>query len=99
MATHFSVLAWKIPGMGEPGGLPSMGPHRVGHDCSDLAAAGLDIQLEKSITWRLQHIKGTATIQTCHLINYIWVRRENTALHHVTSIVAYGQYDMQQIKS
>ena len=39
MATHSSVLAWRIPGMGEPGGLPSMGSHRVGHDWSDLAAA------------------------------------------------------------
>ena len=32
MPTHSSVLAWRIPGMGEPGGLPSMGSHRVGHD-------------------------------------------------------------------
>ena len=32
MATYSSVLAWRIPGTGEPGGLPSMGPHRVGHD-------------------------------------------------------------------
>ena len=32
MATHSSVLAWRIPGMGEPGGLLSMGSHRVGHD-------------------------------------------------------------------
>ena len=32
MATHSSVLAWRIPGMGEPGGLPSMGFHRVGHN-------------------------------------------------------------------
>jgi len=32
MASHSSVLAWKIPGTGEPGGLPSMGSHRVGHD-------------------------------------------------------------------
>ena len=39
MATHSSVLAWRIPGMGEPGGLPSMGLHRVGHDSSGLAAA------------------------------------------------------------
>jgi len=39
MATHSSVLAWRVPGMGEPGGLPSMGPHRVRHDWSDLAAA------------------------------------------------------------
>ena len=39
MATHSSVLAWRIPGTGEPGGLPSMGSHRVRHDSSDLAAA------------------------------------------------------------
>ena len=39
MATHSSVLAWRIPGNGEPGGLPSMGSHRVGHDWSILAAA------------------------------------------------------------
>ena len=39
MATDSSVLAWRVPGMGEPGGLPSMGSHRVGHDWSDLAAA------------------------------------------------------------
>ena len=32
MATHSSVLAWRIPGAGEPGGLPSVGPHTVGHD-------------------------------------------------------------------
>ena len=37
MATHSSVLAWRIPGMGEPGGLLSVGSHRVGHGCSDLA--------------------------------------------------------------
>ena len=39
MATHSSVLAWRIPGMGEPGGPPSMGSHKVGHDWSDSAAA------------------------------------------------------------
>ena len=41
MATHSSVLAWRIPGTGEPGGLPSMGSHRVGHDWSDLAAGAV----------------------------------------------------------
>ena len=41
MATHSSVLAWRIPGMAEPGGLPTMGSHRVGHNWSDLAAPGL----------------------------------------------------------
>ena len=39
MATHSSVVAWRIPGTGKPGGLPSMGSQRVGHDWSDLAAA------------------------------------------------------------
>ena len=38
MATHSSVIVWRIPEMGEPGGLPSMGLRRVGHDWSDLAA-------------------------------------------------------------
>ena len=41
MATHSSVLAWRIPGTGEPGGLPSMGSHRIGHNWSDLAAAAV----------------------------------------------------------
>ena len=39
METHSSVLAWRVPGMGEPSGVPSMGSHRFGHDLSDLAAA------------------------------------------------------------
>ena len=47
MATHSSVLAWRIPGTGNPGGLPSMGSHRVGHDWSDTAAAAAE------------HIEGT----------------------------------------
>ena len=41
MAPHSSVLAWRIPGMGKPGGLPSLGSHRVGHDWNDLAAAAV----------------------------------------------------------
>ena len=44
MATHSSVLAWRIPGMREPDGLSSMESHRVGHDWSDLAAAGKTLQ-------------------------------------------------------
>ena len=43
MATHSSALAWRIPGMGKPGGLPSVGSHRVGHDWSNLAAAAANI--------------------------------------------------------
>ena len=41
MATHSSVLAWRVPGTGEPGGLSSLGSHRVWHDWSDSAAAPL----------------------------------------------------------
>ena len=45
LATHSSILAWRIPGMGEPGGLPSMGLHRIGHNWRDLAAAAGWLQL------------------------------------------------------
>ena len=43
MATSSSILAWRIPGMREPGGLLSMGPHRVEHDRSDLAAVAVHL--------------------------------------------------------
>ena len=54
MATHSSVLAWRMPGTGEPVGLPSMGSHRVGHDRSDLAAAAAVISVA-----RPYHLPGT----------------------------------------
>ena len=44
MATHSSTLAGRIPGLAEPGGLRSMGSHRVGHDRSDLAAAAVNLK-------------------------------------------------------
>ena len=50
MATHSSVLAWRIPGTAEPGGLPSMGSHRVGHDWSNLAAVADSIFKSRDIT-------------------------------------------------
>ena len=53
MAAHSSVLAWRIPGTGEHGGLPSVGSHRVGHDWSDLAAAAAypESTVLATITW------------------------------------------------
>ena len=48
MATHSSVLAWRTPGTGEPGGLPSVGSHRLGHACSAYAAAA-----EVHVLWSL----------------------------------------------
>ena len=51
MATHSSVLAWRIPGTGEPGGLPSLGSHRVGLDWSDLAAAAAGLLRGMRTLW------------------------------------------------
>ena len=56
MATHSSVLAWRIPGMGEPGGLLSMGLHRVGHDWSNLAAAAAAIIKQKQLL-KISHMQ------------------------------------------
>ena len=59
MATHSSVFAWRIPGMEEPGGLLSMGLHRVGHDRSDLAAvAAAAATLSSNIFTELQFNMG-----------------------------------------
>ena len=54
MATHSSVLAWRIPGTGEPGGLPSMGSHRVGHNWRNLAAAAA-VNIDLSV-YRIYHL-------------------------------------------
>ena len=59
MATHFSVLAWRIPGTGEPGGLSSLGCLRVGHDWSDLAAAVFytcNYEVSRELFWLLKII-------------------------------------------
>ena len=63
MAPHSSVLAWRIPGTREPGGLPSMGSHRVGHDWSDLALAFSPLFLHPTkfcvVLYNLFHWSGT----------------------------------------
>ena len=62
MAPHSSVLAWRIPGMEEPGGLPSMGSHRVGHDWSD-AAAPAEMYVKKK-SWTRDH-QASVTLSEC----------------------------------
>ena len=78
MATHSSVLAWRIPATGEPGGLPSKESHRVGHDWSDLAAAaaaaaaGFDPGLEETGSYELLNASGLG-----RGISHKWWRRNN----------------------
>ena len=72
MATHSSVLVWRIPGMREPGGLQSMGSQRVGHDWSDLAAAAavqkllcgeLNWMTSKCVTVFCSQLSSTASLR------------------------------------
>ena len=64
MATHSSVLAWRIPWTEEPGGLPSMGSHRVGHDWSDLAAAAAAVLSLKCI-WPSSREAWSSWMKNC----------------------------------
>ena len=66
MATHSSVLAWRIPGMGEPGGLPSMGSHRVRHDWSDLAAAAAAAAAVKGLKQSCVEINMSVLVDWVH---------------------------------
>ena len=77
MATHSNVLAWRIPGTVEPGGLPPMGSHRVGHDWSNLVAAAAAVNyLSRKIKWL--HWRKTPERSYCNRIdshycsNLIW---------------------------
>ena len=79
MATHSSVLAWRIPGMGEPGGLPSMGSHRVGHDWRDLAARSATEKAmathSSTLAWRIPWTEEPGRLQSMGLlrIGHDWV--------------------------
>ena len=85
MATHSSVLAWRIPGMGEPGGLPSMGSHRVRHDWNDLAAAAASIFTQSQIPLWPHYLLGMTLSK---LLVTSW---EFSLLVYNTGII-YSQY-------
>ena len=77
MATHSSVLAWRIPGTGEPGGLPSTGSHRVGHDWCDLAADSIDVDTDRHTVhlvnrWH-KHMILINTIPHCKYIVFLMI--------------------------
>ena len=67
MAAHSSVLAWRIPGLGEPGGLLPMGSHRVGHDWSDSAAAAATPPTKGSNYWFISPLTRNAPFALCEL--------------------------------
>ena len=73
-AIHSSVLAWRIPGTAEPGGLPSTGSHRVGHDWSDLAVAAAETY---RIIWPLSKIRereGASKLNRWNGRSQSWIR-------------------------
>ena len=76
MATHSSVLAWRIPGTGQPGRLPFMGSHRVGHDWRDLAAAAHNRALI-NICWihigENVWIIGLISYSSVQLLSCVWL--------------------------
>ena len=91
MATHSSVLAWRIPGVAEPGGLPSMVLHRVGHDWSNLAAAAIKYIFLRIISLiiyfyyflKYQSMKiRNAFEKNIKLIVYLWIFEKNAGLSH-----------------
>ena len=75
MATHSSVLAWRIPGTGEPGGLPSMGSYRVGHDWSDLAAAAAALFWGKRVIdeFALPFFTYLVCVSVCIFFFFYWM--------------------------
>ena len=92
MATHSSVLAWRIPGTGEPGGLPSMGSHRVGHDWSDLAAAAAaDSRRERQLIIRMKTEKTKNRPRTDSSVQLIALYYLNKPWGHQCVIIQYSK--------
>ena len=89
MATHSNVLAWRIPGTGEPGGLPSMGSHRVKHDWCDLAAAAANAELQVGVgigeTKPVQHQGGSKWMAGSFLHwDMCWLSVQKSPERHIT---------------
>ena len=83
MPTHSSVLAWRIPGTGEPGGLPSMGSHRVWHNWRDLAAAAA-YTFQQTIC-----ILAIKTIVYCKKLHLLFSTWEKVEILKFTSVNFY----------
>ena len=85
MATHSSILAWRIPGTEEPSGLPSMGLHRVRHDWSDLAAAAAAAAC-------FQLCLCTHTLYTCKEIDFFLKHRWDHTLYNFKQLAFFVFY-------
>ena len=83
MAIHSSDLSWRIPGTGEPGGLPSMGWHRVRHDLSDLAAAAVAF-LEPTYMFPCTYFTSTASPGCHHSFTWTTTLGSNSTTHLYT---------------
>ena len=91
MATHSSILAWRIPGMGEPGGLLSMGLHRVRHDWSDLAAAaagGIEMLQERGTPFQGPKVGSSNTRK--------WIVWGETCVDKASDFIGKGRLDEEQ---
>ena len=100
MATHSSVLAWRIPGTGEPAGLPSVGSHRVGHDWSDLAAAvspdNSNAIGPRTTVWETAHWVYCQECQhfqshLCHLVSLSLLRAPTVSLFLTVRTLCWTQ--------
>ena len=91
MATHSSVLAWRIPGTGEPGGLPSMGSHRIGHDWSNLAAA---VAPRTDISWEIkpdiEHQSFILQKQLSPMWVLIWIALLSSCVIIINNLLLYN---------
>ena len=92
MATHSSVLAWRIPGMGEPGGLPSMGSYRVGHDWSDLAAVAAKSWKSKKL-WKTKISRTPSRNENLCLYSYRNLHSSNDAWNWTRRTCPNGRSD------
>ena len=73
MATHSSILAWRIPGTGVPGGLPFMGSHRVGQDWGDLAAvAAAHISMASPVAQQIKNLPAMQKTQEMRILSLDW---------------------------
>ena len=105
MATHSSVLAWRIPGAEEPGGLPSMGSHRVGHDWSDLTAAAAaewyEIFLYSVLISSMDHLGcyWIATMNLCLSIMAAWRTGIEESLYVNILTSRSGQFSRSVVSS